>query len=96
MPFTDSKEGQTHYYGDNCGIKEHNDMTKLTKSKEEYYTTVGEEIVRISVNTEIKNPVIQLDINTLIWKSPENYVKFLAKISEIITKKFNGNNSKTM
>lgn len=24
MPFKDTKEGQTHYYGDGCGEKEHN------------------------------------------------------------------------
>lgn len=61
----------------------------MIKSKEEYYTTVGEEMVRICVNTETKNPVIQLDINTEVWRSPEKTVKFLAKISEIISKQFN-------
>jgi hypothetical protein len=24
MPFIDTPEGQTHYYGDGCGIEEHN------------------------------------------------------------------------
>lgn len=61
----------------------------LIKCEEHYYVTIQEEIVRICVNTEIKNPVIQLDINLEKWRSPEETVKFLAKISEIISKKFN-------
>lgn len=61
---------------------------ELTKFEEKYYVALQEEEVTICVNTEIKNPVIQLDINTNRWRNPENCIKLLAQISEIITKKF--------
>jgi len=29
MPFKETKEGQTHYFNDGCGIPEHNDTAHM-------------------------------------------------------------------
>ncbi len=37
MPFKETKEGQTHYYGDNCGEPAHNQpMNNLQKELEAF------------------------------------------------------------
>ena len=37
MPFKDTKEGQTHYYGDHCGEPEHNSMENKKTKEERFY-----------------------------------------------------------
>jgi len=38
MPFKDTKEGQTHYFGDNCGEPEHN-MSNVEKLRQQAQDT---------------------------------------------------------
>lgn len=43
MPFKDSIEGQTHHYGDGCGIKEHNMKTWEDIQKEFFENDFAQE-----------------------------------------------------
>lgn len=60
----------------------------MKKSKEEWYEEISEEIVRITINTENSKPYIKLDIYLEKWRTPQQYVDFLKKVEEMITKKF--------